>query len=140
MDGISYVCSLDEGLPEVVNLDAYISIVHDRSLRRQAILAHQAAIDELLLAADPTPEMLERSERILAAIGKKIHLVTFRTPKEVVGTMRIFAPALKELFRESAVVRTQAGRSEPPRVRQVSLCPLPTMLKLSYIGIPAVEV
>lgn len=37
VDGLGYIVSLDDGLPEVSNLDSYVRIVKDKSLRRQVI-------------------------------------------------------------------------------------------------------
>ena len=71
VDGVAYLSSLDEGMPEIVNLDAYVSIVRDKALLRSAVLEMQATIDECLLAADPTPEILERAERAMAALGTR---------------------------------------------------------------------
>jgi replicative DNA helicase len=84
-DGISYLASLDESMPEIVTLDAFVSIVHDKSILRQAILAHQKAIDECLLAIDPTPAILERAERSISALATETHSVSFRAPAEVLA-------------------------------------------------------
>jgi len=97
VDGITYLVSLDEGMPEVPNLDAYVSIVHDKSILRRTILGMQSIIDECLLAADPTHEILERAERALAAVGSELPAVSFRTLKEVLdragGLSAIVNPA-----------------------------------------------
>jgi replicative DNA helicase len=37
VDGLSYLVSLDEGLPELYNLESYVAIVKDKSLLRQVI-------------------------------------------------------------------------------------------------------
>ena len=37
VDGVSYLVLLDEGLPEIVNLDGYVRIVKDKSLLRQTM-------------------------------------------------------------------------------------------------------
>jgi len=37
VDGVSYLVSLDEGLPALANLDSYVRIVKDKSLLRQTI-------------------------------------------------------------------------------------------------------
>jgi replicative DNA helicase len=37
--GMSYLCSLDDGLPRLPNLDGYLRIVRDSSLKRRAIIA-----------------------------------------------------------------------------------------------------
>jgi len=83
VDGVTYVSSLDEGLPEIVSLDNYVSIVRDKALLRRAVLEMDATIQECLLAADPTPEILERAERALASLSSEQRSMTFRTPKEV---------------------------------------------------------
>lgn len=84
VDGFSYLVSLDENLPTLATLDACIQIVHEKSIMRRAIYAHQAAIDELLLAADPTNEILERAERTIAELNTKMRSGdSFRAPAEV---------------------------------------------------------
>jgi replicative DNA helicase len=39
VDGISYLISLDDGLPEIVNLDGYVRIVKDKSILIDDLLA-----------------------------------------------------------------------------------------------------
>lgn len=85
VDGLSYLVSLDEGLPEIANLDAYVNIVRDKSTLRKAIFAHQNGIQECLAAVDPTPEILDRAERSIAALASETRSVTFRTPMEVIN-------------------------------------------------------
>ncbi len=38
--GYSYLVSLDEGIPEIPNLDSYVQIVRDKSTKRHAIFAN----------------------------------------------------------------------------------------------------
>src|ERR1043166_1815080 len=85
VDGMSYLVSIDEGMPEIVNLDAYVSMVRDKSILRQAIIACRAGIEECLSAADPTPEILERAERTIAALATETRSVSFRTPMDVIN-------------------------------------------------------
>jgi len=84
VDGLSYLASLDEGMPLLANIDAYVSIVRDKALLRQAIAAHQAGIEECLAAADPTPDILDRAERSIAALSTETRSASFRTPMEVI--------------------------------------------------------
>jgi replicative DNA helicase len=44
-DGLSYLVSLDDGLPQIYNLDAYVRIVKDKSLLRRIIFNSQAIIN-----------------------------------------------------------------------------------------------
>jgi replicative DNA helicase len=84
VDGLSYLISLDEGLPELANLDAYVNIIRDKATLRKAILLYQKGIAECLQASEPTREILERAERMLAELSTETHTVGFRTPTEVV--------------------------------------------------------
>ena len=49
VDGLSYLASLDEGIPELENLDAYVRIVSGRSMLRKMIRGSQKIIDLCLL-------------------------------------------------------------------------------------------
>jgi replicative DNA helicase len=39
VDGLSYLVSLDDGLPEIANLESYLRMVKDKSLLRQTMFA-----------------------------------------------------------------------------------------------------
>src|SRR5205085_5939660 len=43
-DGLSYLVSLDDGLPHIPNLDSYIRIVKDKAVLRRIIMASQHKI------------------------------------------------------------------------------------------------
>lgn len=107
-DGVSYLASLDDGMPQVVTLDAFVRIVHDKSILRQAIFVYKKGIDECVLAIDPTPEILSRAERTLAALATETSSVSFRTPAEVLddagGMSAIVNPP-----RENSIATPWAG-------------------------------
>lgn len=65
VDGLSYLISLDEGLPEIANLEAYVGIVREKSRLRQIIYASQSAITQALLAE-------AKAEDISASTGKTL--------------------------------------------------------------------
>ena len=67
--GLSYLVSLDEGLPQIVNLDSYARIVKDRSTLRRTILACQGFIDRCFLAAEEPGEILREAEGVLLKLG-----------------------------------------------------------------------
>lgn len=64
--GMAYLVSLDDGLPEISHLDAYIRVVQDKAILRRAIFACQKAIDECLTSAASTPEILARLSKLTA--------------------------------------------------------------------------
>lgn len=47
--GIGYLASLDEGLPELVHFESYVSIVREKSRLRQLIFTSQSLIDRALM-------------------------------------------------------------------------------------------
>jgi len=65
VDGMSYLVSLDDGLPEIVNLDHYIRIIKDKALLRETMFACQGVIDRCALASDPSSEILETAAAVL---------------------------------------------------------------------------
>lgn len=65
VDGLSYLVSLDDGLPQLANLDSYVRIVKSKALLRRIILTSQRIIDRCL-AGDDDPES------ILATAGEEI--------------------------------------------------------------------
>jgi replicative DNA helicase len=65
VDGLSYLISLDDGLPEIANLDSYVRIVKEKSLLRQTIFGCQKIIDQCLLASEPSKEILEAGATLL---------------------------------------------------------------------------
>jgi replicative DNA helicase len=71
VDGISYLISLDEGLPEVANLDAYVRIVTEKALLREAMFACQQVIEQCSLASEPSVEILETAAALLEGVRSK---------------------------------------------------------------------
>jgi replicative DNA helicase len=65
VDGLSYLISLDDGLPEIANLDSYVRIVKEKSLLRRTIFGRQKIIDQCLLASEPSTEILEAGATLL---------------------------------------------------------------------------
>ena len=51
-DGLSYLVSLDDGLPQIPNLDSYIRIVKDKSILRRIISASQHMMNRCLMAEE----------------------------------------------------------------------------------------
>ena len=71
VDGLSYLISLDEGLPEIVNLESYVRIVKDKALLRETMFACQKIIDQCALASEPSTEILETGAAVLESVRNK---------------------------------------------------------------------
>src|SRR5206468_2924827 len=69
-DGLSYLVSLDDGLPQISNIDSYARIVKEKARRRRAILAADH-LTKSLLADDQasTDELLSTADGIFREIG-----------------------------------------------------------------------
>jgi replicative DNA helicase len=69
VDGITYLVSLDEGLPALANLDSYIRIVKDKAILRRIIFTSQKLIDRCLMGEDEPDEILASAEEGLLRLG-----------------------------------------------------------------------
>jgi replicative DNA helicase len=68
-DGLSYLVSLDDGLPLIPNLDSYFRIVKDKALLRRIIFASQHMMNRALLAEEQPDEILAGAEDTLLKLG-----------------------------------------------------------------------
>lgn len=57
VDGLSYLVSLDDGLPQLYNLDSYVSIIKEKSLLRRIITVSQDTINRCF-ACDENPKQI----------------------------------------------------------------------------------
>ena len=69
VDGISYLVSLDDGLPRIANLESYVRIVRDKSLLRRIIFSSQKLIDRCFIGEDEPGEILAGAEENLLKLG-----------------------------------------------------------------------
>ncbi len=69
-DGLSYLVSLDDGLPQIPNLDSYIRLVKDKALLRRIIFASQHMMNRALLGEEEPGEILAGAEETLLKLGE----------------------------------------------------------------------
>jgi replicative DNA helicase len=69
-DGLSYLISLDEGLPHIPNIDSYVRVVKDNAVLRKIIFASQDMIDRCMLAEDQPDVILAGAEETLLKLGE----------------------------------------------------------------------
>ncbi len=69
-DGLSYLVSLDDGLPQIPNLDAYIKIVKDKSILRRIIFTSQHMMNRCLLGEEDPDQILAGAEETLLKLGE----------------------------------------------------------------------
>jgi replicative DNA helicase len=73
VDGLAYLVSLDDGLPQIYNLESYVRIVKDKALLRSMILNAQRLIDRCTLDQEEPEMILGDAEESLLRLseGKK---------------------------------------------------------------------
>jgi len=59
-DGLSYLVSLDDGLPRIPNLDSYVRIIRDKAILRRIMFSVHALVG---MAAQPSAEPMELLKR-----------------------------------------------------------------------------
>jgi replicative DNA helicase len=70
VDGLSYLISLDQGLPELTNLESYIRIVKDKSTLRKLIFSAQKVINRCLIGEEEPDQILASAEETLLKLGE----------------------------------------------------------------------
>lgn len=82
--GISYLVTLDDGLPQLYNLESYMKIVKDKSVLRHIIFTSQGLIDRCVNGSDDPHEILASAEEQLMSLGETQVKDTLQTPREVI--------------------------------------------------------
>src|SRR5262245_33006963 len=70
-DGLSYLVSLDDGLPQIPNLDSYIRIVKDKATLRRIIYASQHLMNRCLMGEEQPEDILAGAEETLLKLGEQ---------------------------------------------------------------------
>jgi replicative DNA helicase len=70
VDGLSYLVSLDEGLPELYNLESYVAIVKDKSLLRQVIFTSQELMHRCYLGEEGPADIIGAAQTTLMGLSQ----------------------------------------------------------------------
>ena len=93
-DGYSYLVSLDDGLPQIHNLESYVRIVKDKSLLRRLIFVSHNLINRCLTAEEEAQDILASAEEILLKLGDTKTRVGLASPGEIIdefhGGLNVF--------------------------------------------------
>ncbi len=68
VDGLGYLVSLDDGLPEIHNPSSYVRILQEKSALRAAIFTAQKVIDRCMIAQEDSREILDSAEEKFRSI------------------------------------------------------------------------
>jgi replicative DNA helicase len=69
-DGIAYVVSLDDGLPQAFNIESYVRIVKDKAILRKIIFASQALMNRCLSSEEEPSQILAGAEETILKLGE----------------------------------------------------------------------
>jgi replicative DNA helicase len=69
-DGLSYLVSLDDGLPQLPNVDSYIRIVKDKAVLRRIIHVSQHMMNRCLQDFEEPDQILASAEETLLKLGE----------------------------------------------------------------------
>ncbi|HVW10484.1 MAG TPA: replicative DNA helicase [Bryobacteraceae bacterium] len=84
VDGLGYLVSLDDGLPRIANLDAYIRIIRDKAALRRIATTAQHMMNRALMAEEDPNEILAGAEETLLRLGDQRGQKGLMTPLEVI--------------------------------------------------------
>lgn len=82
--GLSYLVGLDEGLPQLYNIESYVKIVRDKSLLRKIILNSQKIIDKAFLAQDEPDVLLAEAEDSLLKLNDGNQKNSLANPGQII--------------------------------------------------------
>ncbi len=71
VDGISYLVSLDDGLPQLPNIEAYINIVREKSALRKIIYALHHLTNRCMVAGADSAELIQAVDQAMTQINAK---------------------------------------------------------------------
>src|SRR5579864_4389759 len=83
VDGVSYLVSLDDGLPVLSNLESYVRIVKDKATLRRIIFTSQELINRCILAEDEPDQILASAEENLLKLGEARAQDALVSPKQI---------------------------------------------------------
>jgi replicative DNA helicase len=69
VDGLSYLVTLDDGLPQLYNIESYVSIIKEKSLLRRIITVSQDTINRCMAAGEHPGQILGAAEDAFMKLG-----------------------------------------------------------------------
>jgi replicative DNA helicase len=84
VDGLSYLVSLDDGLPQLYNLDSYVGIVKEKSLLRRIITLSQDTINRCLAFEEDPKQILGAVEDAFMKLGDIQTRTSLASPAQII--------------------------------------------------------
>jgi replicative DNA helicase len=87
--GVAYFSVLTESLPRSVNAAHYAEIVKERAQRRRLIHVSNSILRQALADGDSTPEIIDRAEQSILAVGEDANRASGIWLREIVGAVSL---------------------------------------------------
>ena len=84
VDGLSYLVSLDDGLPQLHNLESYVAIVKEKALLRRIIAVSHDAIERCFASNDDPKQILGSIEDAFMKLGDVQAKNTLASPAQII--------------------------------------------------------
>jgi replicative DNA helicase len=84
VDGLSYLVSLDDGLPSLYNLDSYVAIVREKSLLRRIIAVSHDSINRCVACDEDPTQILGAIEDAFMKLGDVQTRNSLATPAQII--------------------------------------------------------
>ncbi len=84
VDGLSYLVSLDDGLPQLHNLDSYVTIVKEKALLRRIITLSQDTINRCLTYDEDAKQILGAVEDAFMKLGDVQSKNSLASPAQII--------------------------------------------------------
>ncbi len=84
VDGLTYLISLDNGLPQIYNLESYVRIIKEKSLSRRMILSAQRIIERLMLDQEDPSQILGDAEEAFLKLGDVRGTDSLKRPGQII--------------------------------------------------------
>jgi replicative DNA helicase len=86
VDGLSYLVSLDDGLPQLHNLESYVTIVKEKALLRRIITVSQDTINRCVASEEDPKQILGAVEEALMKLGDVQSKNALNTPAQIINS------------------------------------------------------
>lgn len=84
VDGLSYLVSLDDGLPQISNLDSYVRIVKSKAMLRRIILMSQRTIDRCIAGSEDPEDIIGAAGEDFMKLSGGTASTGLSTPHEII--------------------------------------------------------
>src|SRR5882672_364674 len=84
VDGLSYLVSLDDGLPQTFNIESYIRIVKDKAILRKIIFASQNLMNRCISSDEEPSQILAGAEETLLKLGESQVKSGLMSPAQII--------------------------------------------------------